>query len=183
MRRRRDGSPIDTSTSGSHAFTVKATSSGGQATTRSVRYTVLRPTNKLVKQPHLKPHSDGRFNVTVKVPHPGRVDILVTAWNDNFAALADVLAESGAVQPAIGRFVFARAHTIATHATTLHILVRPNARGQLLVAHHRYRVTLRLWDQLHARQRTPTRHRLLRTTPPVAAASCAARSVLGSAAR
>jgi hypothetical protein len=142
----RNGSPIDTSTPGAHTFTVKAKSSDGQSATRSVRYTVLRPTNKLVKQPHLKPHSDGRFIVTVKVPHPGRVDILVTAWKDNFATFAAVRPPKPVLlQPAIGRFVFARAHAIAKRATTLHILVTPNARGRLLVAHHRYRVTLRLW--------------------------------------
>jgi hypothetical protein len=142
----RNGAAIDTSTPGAHTFTVKAKSSDGQVTTRSVRYTVLRPTNKLVKQPHLKPHSDGRFIVTVKVPHPGRVDILVTAWKDNFAPAADPRPPKPVLlQPAIGRFVFARAHAIAKRATTLHILVTPNARGRLLVRHHRYRVTLRLW--------------------------------------
>ena len=49
------------------------------------------------------------------------------------------------LQPARGRFVFARAHAIARKAGTLQIAVIPNARGRLLVANHRYRVTLRLW--------------------------------------
>jgi hypothetical protein len=43
------------------------------------------------------------------------------------------------------RFVFARAHATADRATTLRVPVTPNERGQLLVAHHTYRVTLRLW--------------------------------------
>jgi len=92
-----------------------------------------------VKRPRLKPHSDGRFVVVVKVPGPGRVDILVTAWNDNLADAVRLL------QPAPGRFVFARAKAIAMSKTTLRIVVRPNAKGQRLVKHHRYRVTLRLW--------------------------------------
>jgi len=77
--------------------------------------------------------------VVVKVPGPGRVDILVTAWNDNLAHAA------GLLQPAPGRFVFARAKAIATGKMTLRILVRPNGKGQRLVKHHRYPVTLRLW--------------------------------------
>jgi hypothetical protein len=49
------------------------------------------------------------------------------------------------LQPALGRFVFARAHARATKASTLRILVTPNAQGRRLVAHHRYHVTLRVW--------------------------------------
>jgi len=68
------------------------------------------------------------------------IDVLVTAWKDNLAAgIARLL------QPATGRFVFARAHARASRAGVLSITVRPNARGRLLIAHHRYRVTLRLW--------------------------------------
>ena len=49
------------------------------------------------------------------------------------------------LQPAPRRFAFARAHTTAHHASTLHVRVTPNARGRRLVHHHTYRVTLRLW--------------------------------------
>jgi hypothetical protein len=141
-----NGAAIDTSTPGSYMFNVTATSSDGQVTTQSILYTVLPPGNHFVKPPKLKPHSDGRFFVTVKVPHPGRVDILVTAWKDNFATAAAIRPPTPVLlQPAIGRFVFARAHALASRASTLRILVTPNARGRALVAKHRYRVTLRLW--------------------------------------
>jgi hypothetical protein len=40
--------------------------------------------------------------------------------------------------------VFARAHATARRAMTLRIPVKPNRDGRLLVAHHRYRITLRL---------------------------------------
>jgi 6-phosphogluconolactonase (cycloisomerase 2 family) len=143
------GTPIDTSKPGKHTFTVMARSLDGQLTARAVSYTVALPNNKLVPV-RRKPHSDGTFIVTVKLPGPGSVDILITAWKDNLAIGAAVL------QPAKGRFVFARAHATATRAGILRIVVRPNARGRRLVAHHRYRVTLRLWisyTPTHGRQR------------------------------
>ena len=133
------GANLDTNTPGPHSFTVTAISLDGQSTTRSVTYTVAFPSNHLVTRPHLNPDADGRFVVVVKVPGSGRVDILVTAWNGNLAHAAKLL------NPAPGRFVFARATATASKATTLRILVHPNAKGRVLVKHHRYRVTLRLW--------------------------------------
>ena len=97
------------------------------------------PDNHLVSRPALKPGRNGTFLISVKVPGPGRVDIMGTAWDDNLATVAAVL------QPAPQRFVFARAHATAKHPGTLRILVKPNARGRQLLAHHTYRVTLRLW--------------------------------------
>ena len=135
----KSGASVDTNTPGAHSFAVTATSLDGQSTTRTVTYTVAFPRNHLVTRPHLNPHADGRFVVVVKVPGSGRVDILVTAWDDNLAHAATLL------NPAPRRFVFARAKATTSKATTLRILVYPNAKGRLLVKHHRYRVTLRLW--------------------------------------
>ena len=84
-------------------------------------------------------YADGKITLAVRVPGPGRVDVLETAWDDNLARLATLL------QPAAQRFVFARAHTSATAAATILMSVRPNARGQLLVHHPTYLVTLRMW--------------------------------------
>jgi hypothetical protein len=115
----------------------------------TISYTVPAPpglgsgpgatSNQLVGPPHLKPGSDGTIGVTVKVPGPGGVKVLVTAWKDNLANVAVLL------QPAPRRFVFARAQANARRAATLRIPVIPNRGGRLLVAHHRYRITLRLW--------------------------------------
>lgn len=135
----KSGASVDTNTPGAHSFAVTATSLDGQSTTRTVTYTVAFPRNHLVTRPHLNPRADGRFVVVVKVPGSGRVDILVTAWDDNLAHVATLL------NPAPRRFVFARARATTSKATALRILVYPNAKGRLLVKHHRYRVTLRLW--------------------------------------
>lgn len=82
---------------------------------------------------------NGTIKFNVKVPRPGRVDVLATAWKDNLAHSAVLL------QPASGRFVFARKQIRATRANTISVTVVPNHRGKLLVAHHGYRVVLRLW--------------------------------------
>jgi hypothetical protein len=139
------GAKINTSSVGRHAFTVTATSTDGQVTRGTITYTVLRPSSRLVGPPQLKPKRDGRFVIIVKAPGRGAVDILVTAWKDNLAHTATVAHTTKLTQPATGRFVFARAHARAKKASTLRILVTPTVKGHQLVAHHRYRVTLRLW--------------------------------------
>jgi hypothetical protein len=133
------GAPLATSTLGPHRFTVSATSLDGQSAKRTVSYTVRLPSNDLVPRPRLKAHANGVFTVTVKVPGPGTMNILTTAWKNNLAQTTRLL------QPTPGRFVFARAHKTASGPGTLRILIKPNARGRELVAHHTYRITLRLW--------------------------------------
>ena len=133
-----DGQPVNTATVGRHKFTVTATSKDGQATTSTTTYTVASPNNHFTVT-HIKTHRNGTITFRVKVPGPGAVDVLETAWNDNLAEAAIQL------QPAPRRFVVARQHKTASHATTLHLRVLPNKRGKRLVHHHAYRVTLRLW--------------------------------------
>jgi hypothetical protein len=118
---------------------VTAISLDGQTATTTIPYTVGYPSNHLIGRPRVKALADGRFVVVVKVPGPGRVDILVTAWNDNLAHAAKLL------NPAPRRFVAARASATTSRAGSVRIVVRPNRKGQLLVKYHRYQVTLRLW--------------------------------------
>jgi hypothetical protein len=75
----------------------------------------------------------------VRLPGPGTLDVIETAWNDNVAGIARLL------QPAVHRFAFARATTPVLSAGATRLSVAPNPRGELLDQHHRYRVTLRLW--------------------------------------
>jgi hypothetical protein len=72
--------------------------------------------------------------------------VLATAWNNNLARAAVLL------HPAPHRFTYARSHTTARRATTLHLRVTPNARGKRLLHHHTYPIVLRLWVTF-----TPTR--------------------------
>jgi hypothetical protein len=132
------GTPIDTSQPGRHTFTVTATSIDGQQTADTVGYTVALPSNQFTVR-HLRVRRNGIIEFAVTVPHAGQLDVLETAWNNNLAHAARLL------QPARHRFVFARTHKNARRATTLHFRVTPNARGRLLVEHHAYGVTLRLW--------------------------------------
>jgi hypothetical protein len=82
---------------------------------------------------------NGTITFQVRVSAPGRVNVLVTAWQDNLANLARVL------NPAAGRFVVARDGATAHKPETLTFHVRPNAKGRRLLAHPTYHPTLRVW--------------------------------------
>ena len=139
------GGVVDTSTVGSHTFVVTATSKDGQTSSSSVVYEVaaasgppVPPSNRFVVR-HIRVRANGLVSFRVKVPGPGAINVLETAWKNNFARSAILL------QPATGRFVFARWHRTASRASTVHCKVRPNRRGRRLVVHHRYKVRIRLW--------------------------------------
>ncbi len=89
---------------------------------------------------HLQANTrDGSVSFRVRVPGRGRIDVLETAWKDNFATAASLL------QPAAGRFVFARLHASASAPSTLRLRILPGGRGKQLLRAHRYQVTTRLW--------------------------------------
>ena len=110
-----------------------------------------RPNTSFVVS-RIRTYRDGRVGFAVTLPGPGTIDVLETAWNDNLATIAEL------PQPAAHRFAFARMDTTAQHAGTIPLSVRPNARGRLLVHHHTYRVTLRLWVTYTAPGARPRTH-------------------------
>jgi len=95
----------------------------------------------------VKVAKDGTATFSIQVPGRGRIDVLETAWIDNFSTThlhADV-SDGGLLQPAKGRFVVARSRALPSRAGIVRVSVTPNRRGRLLVAHHSYPVVLRLW--------------------------------------
>ena len=121
---RPSGSAVDTSTVGSHMFTVTATSKDGQARSRSVTYQVAAqsgpppPPSNLFVVKRVKVRANGLVSFDVKVPGSGAINVLETAWTNNFARSATLL------QPAAGRFVFARLRRTAGSASN------PSLQGQ-----------------------------------------------------
>jgi hypothetical protein len=115
---------------------------------------------------HLKVAGTGFVRFHINVPGPGQIDVLETAWiaDETVRSASDVSLPGGQLdtpqpawvadearaatvllQPAAGRFVFARAHLMVWSPATIHMRVRPNSRGTRLVQHHRYAVGIRLW--------------------------------------
>jgi hypothetical protein len=82
----------------------------------------------------------GIVEFDIKGPGLGQIDVFETAWKVNEAVTATVL-----LQPAPGRFVFSRSHLVARRAGTIHVTVKPNHRGKLLVKHHTHVLRIRLW--------------------------------------
>jgi archaellum component FlaF (FlaF/FlaG flagellin family) len=98
-----------------------------------------QPANNKFTVSHIRTTARGTSTFSVRVPGPGRVDVLETAWDDNLATTAVVL------KPAPHRFVLARAHVRANRPGSLTVSTTPNQQGRRLVADPRYRVVLRLW--------------------------------------
>ena len=99
------------------------------------------PSNKFTVS-RIETEADGTITFSVRVPGRGSVDVLETAWKDNFAR-EDPARAAVVLKPAAKRFVFAREHQRVTHRGT--VTVTPNQQGSFLVAHPHYRVVLRLW--------------------------------------
>jgi hypothetical protein len=129
----RSGAPIDTSSLGTHGFTVTALSRSGESTIRTVHYTVKLPANRIVAdRPSL--NADGRGAVGVTVPGPGRLSGVETAWPANQR------------EPRAGhQTVLSRGALIVKRAGKVTLHLAPGAVGRrLLAGSHGRRLRLRL---------------------------------------
>ena len=127
------GAAIDTSTLGSHTFTVTATSEDGQTSSTSITYRVVpAPTVS-----HVVAHRGGVVTLQVTLYGPGPIDVLSTAAFRSFAPAADV------VDPPSGSFVFGSAHLVSYRPQTLQVRVPRSQAGRLLLRDHP-RATLQL---------------------------------------
>jgi hypothetical protein len=117
----------------------------GIVSTGGVQPASIVPNNHFVDPPRYQAHRDGSFVLSVKVPGPGRIDVMVTAWKSNLIHGALDARLFKLLQPAPGRFVFGRAHASAIHAGTTQILLSPNAVGRRLVARDRPETLVRIW--------------------------------------
>jgi hypothetical protein len=107
------------------------------------------PSNKFSVS-HIKARPNGTVSFEVKLPGPGQIDVMESAWKSNIATIASkaILAKIATVRlgPAPGRFIFARTHLNPKTRATLQITVKPNDRGHHLVTHHQGgALRIRLW--------------------------------------
>lgn len=119
---------------------------GGKTTTEHL---TLVGTRARYSVSDLRIAPDGSATLRVHVTAPGKLLVLLTAWNDNVARAAEAAkaarAGTGPLQPAQLRFASARTSVVAKRAGTVVIRLTPSARGRRLMASHRYRPTFRLW--------------------------------------
>ncbi len=113
------GHPIDTRTLGAHGFSVSATNDQGDSTTEMVTYKVVPTTNRFMVE-RLRATPSGEARLALKLPGPGAVHVVATAWN----------AAAGAQG---GRLAYGTASAGARRGGPLVLVVEPTAAGRALL--------------------------------------------------
>jgi hypothetical protein len=106
----------------------------------------------------LKISCSGVVGFGIRVPRQGQVGVLVTASQHLEEPHTTRASTATSLQPAVGRFAFARAQVKVGKAGAAHITIKPTARGLDLVAHHRLPVRVRVWVVFTPKGGTPSRH-------------------------
>jgi hypothetical protein len=117
-----------------------AISADGQRSTLTVQYFVVLPSNWFTVT-HLKVHRNGTLDFDVTVQYAGQLDVLATNWTPSRRARMQTVR----LRPGPDRYAFARRHLDLTHGGTLHVTVRPSARGTRQVRRHYRPVRINLW--------------------------------------
>ena len=110
-----------------------------RAATSSARFAISR----------VRAFANGTIRFQLDAPGAGVVEAMATAWTSDLAHVGSLL------RPAPNRFVFARRNWRTSHAGTVTMTVTTDGRGRSLLAHHRFRVVLRLWVAFNPRNGRP----------------------------
>jgi WD40 repeat protein len=140
---------------GRYSFTVTATSSDGQSSSKTVTYRVVLPSNHFDVS-RIRSASGGRTTFSVTVPGPGKIDVVEsTSVRDAGHGSVHSHAHSR-------RVVVARKHAAVRGRATVTVRLAPGAHPARLLA-ARLRATLRVtFTPAHGIPRSISRHLVLK---------------------
>ena len=123
------GHRINTAALGGHSFSVSATNDQGESTTETVSYKVVPTTNRFVVV-RLRATGSGEARLALKLPGPGSVHVIATAWN--------------AAGVSRRRLAYGTASAGARRGGPLALVVEPTAAGRALLGTHGARPVIAL---------------------------------------